>query len=108
MAIVACCNQGSFVAHISNVSARESWSLTRQEVHIYSIVEFQWSEVYHKHLLAFVQIGQIHMNLSIEASCTQQCRVEHIRTVGGSQRNNSAVGTKSVHLREQRIERILT
>ena len=47
------------------------------------------------------------MNLTVETSCTEQCLVEHIYTVGGCQYDNAAVCTESVHLCEQRIQRIL-
>ena len=56
--------------------------------------------MYHKYLLTFVQVGQVYVNLTIEAAGTEQGRVKHIGTVSGGQNNDTTIGTKTVHLRE--------
>ena len=57
--------------------------------------------------LSFIDIRQIHMYLTVKATGTQESLVEDIGTVGGSQDDDSAVGTKSVHLGEQLVEGVL-
>ena len=61
-----------------------------------------------ENLLTLGKVGQIHIDLTVETSCTEQRLVEHISTVGGSKYDNTAVGTESVHLCKERVERILT
>ena len=99
--------QGSFVTYVGNVGTRESRCLTSQEVDIYRIVELQGLQVYHEYLLTLVQVGQIYMYLTVETSSTQQCRVQHIGTVGSSQCDDTTVSAKSVHLGKQCVQRIL-
>ena len=48
------------------------------------------------------------MYLTVKTSGTQQRAVQHIRTVGGSQDDDTRIGTKSVHLGQQLVERTLT
>ena len=48
------------------------------------------------------------MNLTVEASGTQQGRVEHVGTVGSCQCDDAAIGSEAVHLRQQGVQRVLT
>ena len=99
--------QGGFVAHVGDVRAREARRLTGQQVNVYRIVYLDGAQVYAKHFLAFVQVGQVHMDLAVEAACTQQGLVEHVHAVGGGQDDDAAVRAEAVHLGEQLVERVL-
>ena len=81
--------------------------LAGQEVHVHVVVELQRLQVHHEHLLALVQVGQVHVYLTVEAACAQQGRVEHVGAVGGGQRDDAAVGAEAVHLGEQGVQRVL-
>ena len=61
-----------------------------------------------EYLLTLGKVGQIHIDLTVETSCTEQRLVEHISTVGGCKDDDTAVGAESVHLCKQRVKRILT
>ena len=61
-----------------------------------------------EHFLSLVEVGQVDMDLSIEASGTQQGGVEHVGTVGGRQDDHTAVRSETVHLREQGVQRVLS
>ena len=52
------------------------------------------------------QRGIAHINLTIEAPCTQQCFVEHIGAVGGCKHDDAAIVVEAVHLGKQLIERV--
>ena len=56
---------------------------------------------------ALVDIGQIHVYLSVKTSGTQQGLVQNVGTVGSSQDDNTAVGTETVHLGEQLVQGVL-
>ena len=47
------------------------------------------------------------MDFAVEASGTQQGRVEHVDAVGGGQHDDTAVGAEAVHLGEQGVQRVL-
>ena len=107
LAIATGCYKCSLVAHIGYVCTREPWGLTGQQVYVYSLVGLHWFQVHLEYLLALIQVGQIHVDLSVEAAGTQQCLVKHVGTVGGSQDYHTAVGAKAVHLGEQGVEGVL-
>src|SRR3546814_13787228 len=60
--------------------------------------------MYFKNLLAPTDIGQGHHNLAIEAARTQQGRIEHVGTVGGSHHQHALAGFKTVHFDQQLIQ----
>ena len=101
-------NQRGLVADIGNIGSREAGCLTGEEVDINRLVNLQWFQMYQEYLLTFVQVWQVYMDLTVETSCSEQGRVEHVGTVGGSEDNDTAVGTKTVHLCEQGVQRVLT
>ncbi len=86
------------VAHIGDVGSREARRLTRQEIDVDALIEFQRTHVNLENGFALVHIGQFHMNLTIETPCTQQCLVENISAVGGGKHYHTAICSKAVHL----------
>ena len=108
LTVMAGSYQRGLVAHIGNIGTRETRRLAGQEIHIKVLVKLQGLQVYVEHLAALVQVGQIDVYLAVEASGAHQCRVEHVGAVGGSQRDDAAVGAEAVHLRQQGVQRVLT
>ena len=84
-------NQGGLVADVGDISAREARRLAGQQIDIHRLVNLDGAQVDAKHLLTLIQIGQIHVNLAVKASGTQQGLIQHIHTVGGGQDNDTAV-----------------
>ncbi len=69
--VMACSNQRCLITYIGNIGARESRCLTSQQVHIHRCIQFQRTQVNTEYLLTLVQVGQVHMNLTVESSGTQ-------------------------------------
>src|SRR5207245_2929496 len=53
-------------------------------------------------------IGQIDCDLSIKTARSQQRWIEHIRSVGGGDDDNTFLRIKTVHLDQQRVKRLFT
>src|SRR2546422_996606 len=60
-----------------------------------------------KNLLASVDVGRADGHLTVEASGTQQRRIENVRAVGRRDDDDALIGREAVHLDEQLIERLL-
>jgi len=60
--------------------------------------------MYFEYLLAVVQVGKFHVNLSVKTSCAHQCLVEHIGTVGGGKNDDATVGPEAIHLCQKLVE----
>ena len=101
---VAGSDQCSLIADIGNICTRESRCLTCQQVHIYTIVYFNRAQMHAKYFFTFVQVGQIHVYLTVKTSCTEQCLVEYVYTVGSSKYNHTAIGTEAVHFCQQLVQ----
>ena len=64
--------------------------------------------MYHEDFLTFVQVGQIHMNLTVKTSSTEQGSIQNVSTVGGCHDDDTAVSAKSIHLRQELVEGAFT
>ena len=53
-----------------------------------------------EHLLALVEVGKVYVYLSVETTCTQQGRVEHVGAVGSCEDDDTTVRSETVHLRQ--------
>ena len=60
-----------------------------------------------QNLLAPLNVGQTHIHLTVEATGTEQGRVENIRAVGGSQHHHALIAAKAVHLDQKLVQRLL-
>ena len=105
--VVTSCNQRGLVADVGDVGTRETGSLTSQEINRHIVGQFEATHMYFENILALFQLGQAHVNLSIKPTCTHQRLVEYIHTVGCGQHNDTRIGTKTVHLRQELVESIL-
>ena len=68
---MACRNEGCFVADVGDVGSRKAWCLAREEIDVYGGVYLYGAKVYLKYLLAFRQVGQVYIYLSVETSCSK-------------------------------------
>ena len=64
--------------------------------------------MYDEYFLALVEVGQVDVDLAVEASGTEQSLVEHVGAVGGCHDDDTAVGAEAVHLGEESVEGVLT
>ena len=58
------------------------------------------AQVHLEDFFTFLQFGQFHMDLTVEATGTHEGLVQDIGTVGSRQHDDAAVGTEAVHLGE--------
>ena len=58
-------------------------------------------------LLTTTNIRQSHHHLAIKTTRTQQSRIQHIRTVGGSNHNDCLMAFKAIHLNQHLVQRLL-
>ena len=65
------------------------------------------TQMYVEDFYAFLEFGELHVYLAVEAPGTHKGLVENVRPVGSSQHYNAAVGAETVHLGKQLIERVL-
>ena len=63
--------------------------------------------VYLQNRLAAFQIRCFDGHLAVETTRAQQCRIEHIRTVGRSDDDEVRIVVEAVHLDEQLVQRLL-
>ena len=61
-----------------------------------------------KNLPASSDVRHSHRDLPVEASRSQDCRVQNIHTVGRCENNNSLICPKTVHLYQKLIQRLFT
>ena len=101
---VARCYESRLVADIGNVGTRESRSLACQHLHIHTGIPLDRTEMHLEYRLALVEVRQVNADLPVETTGSEQCLVEHVGTVCGSQHYDSAVGAETVHLGEQCVE----
>ena len=100
-------DEGRLVAHVGDVGARETRSLPCQHLHVHVVRLLHGSQMHLEDSLAFVEVGQVHAYLPVEASGAQQSLVEHVGAVGGGEYDHAAVCAKAVHLGKQGVERAL-
>jgi hypothetical protein len=60
-----------------------------------------------KDVKASFDIWQIDGHAAIETAWTDQCRVEYVRTVCGSNDDDTRVALEAIHLREDLVQRLL-
>ena len=104
---VAGSDKSRLVADISDVGTRESRRLTGEEVGIDRLVDLDRAQVYAEDLLAFVEVGQLYMDLAIETASAEERLVKDIGAVGSGQDNDATVGAETIHLGQQLVERVL-
>ena len=90
---------GQFGAGIAGRAASDHREIdTRIEFHVFRM-NFENG-------LAAPHVGQIDRDLAVETARAQQRRIKHVRPVCGGDNDNSFRRIKTVHLDEQRIERL--
>ena len=106
--VVACSNQSRLVADIRNICAREARGLLGEEITIQILIQLQLAEMHLENLFALVQLGQTHLNLAVETTCTHQRLIQNVGTVCSSQHNHSCICLEAIHLGKQLIESVFT
>ncbi len=103
--VVAGGDEGCLVADVGDVGSREAGRLARELLDVEVGCELERTEVNLEDLDAVLQLGQIDVDLTVEATGTEQRLVEDVGTVGGCQDDDTRIGAEAVHLGEQLVER---
>ena len=98
--------QRRLVAHVGDVCPAEARGLLRQEVHVHAVVRFDGTQVHVKNGPTLVDVGHVHVNLTVKATGTHQRFVQDVCPVGGGQNDDPAVGAEAVHLRQELVQRV--
>ena len=105
--VVPCRNQCRFIANVGDVGTRKARCLSCQKIDVEAVVNLQWPQVHLEYGLALGQVRQVNIDLAVEATGTQQRFIEHISTVRGRKYDDSTVGSKTIHLGQQCVQRVL-
>ena len=100
--------QGSLVAHVGNVCSAEAWGLLRKEINVHRVVRFQRAQMHLKNGLSLVHVRHVHIDLPVETSGAHQCLVQNVCAVGGRKDDHPTVGAKTVHLRQELVQGVLS
>ena len=101
-------DEGCLITYIGDVSTREAWGTSCQEVDVDRFVDLQRAKVHEEDLLTVVDVGKVYIDLTVEAACTQEGGVEDVGAVRSSQHDDPAIGAEAVHFGEELVQRILT
>ena len=96
--------QSGFVDKVRQFSPREPGSTAGNFGEIHPCGEFDLLDVNAEDFFAPVDVGQGDRDLAVETAGTQQRRIEHVRTVGGSDDDDAFLGVEAVHLDKELIE----
>mmetsp|Transcript_30476 Transcript_30476/g.81987 ORF Transcript_30476/g.81987 Transcript_30476/m.81987 type:complete len:351 (-) Transcript_30476:793-1845(-) len=105
-----CSMQGSFVAHVGNVGAREA---RRERGHlsrglIAVLGELDLAEVLEEDVTAPHDVRQVDEDLAVKAARPHEGVVQDVRPVGRCEDDDARRGVEAVHLHEELVERVLT
>ena len=98
--------QGSLIEEIGKICAGKTGRAASGDRQIDHWIEFHVAGMHLKNGLATAHVGQVHRDLSVKTTRSEQRGVEHIRPIGCRDNNNPILRVETVHLNEQRIERL--
>ena len=99
--------QGRFVADVGYVRAAEARGVLRHECDVEVRIQLEALEVDLEDLLALLELGQVHMDLTVETAGAHQGLIQNVGAVGGGEHYHSAVGSEAVHLGEELVKGVL-
>ena len=103
-----CGEQGRLVAQVLEVRAHESWGPAGQDGEVHVRAQALVAGVDLEDGLASVKVRPGHHDLAVKASRPKQGRVEDVRAIGGGQHDDPGVRLKTVHLRQELVQGLLT
>src|SRR5690606_30209716 len=100
-------DERGLVTYVGNFRASKARCLRGELLGVNRRVELDRPKVSFENCLAAYDIGFVNADLTVKTPRAQQSRVEYVRAVGRSQNNNARVGSKTIHLDQQRVQRVL-
>ena len=108
-AVLAADSQQSRLVHeVFKIGAREAGSALCDAVEVDILGQHLASCMYLEYRLTTLDIGQAHIDLTVEAAGTKQRVIKDIGTVRCRHDDNALVIAEAVHLDKQLVERLLT
>ena len=98
---------GSLVDHIGKVGAYCTAGCKCDGIQIYGIIHQHILGMHLQNFHTALQIRFVYNNSSVEASRTQQCFIQNLRSVGGCQNNDTFLAIKAVHFNQKLVQRLL-
>ena len=95
------------IDEVGEIRTREAGRATRQDRCLDVLRRRNLAHVDLEDLLATAHIGQRHHDLTVEATGTQQRRIEHVGPVGRRDDDHALVALEAVHLDQQLVQRLL-
>ena len=99
--------QRSFVDQIGQICTREARRAACQHISAHIVVQRHLAHMHFQDLLAALDVGQTHHDLTVEAARPQQRLVQHVGAVGGGDHNHAFAAFKAVHLHQHLVEGLL-
>lgn len=100
--------QGALVDDIGQVGARGSGRGAGNRGQIDRRLGLHTLGVKLEDVLAAGQVGQLNGDAAVKTTGAQQSGIEAVRTVGGSEDDDTLVVVEAIHLGQQLVERLLT
>ena len=98
--------QGRLVQHVREVSTGESGGLAGNDGQVDIVGNGLALGMHHQDAATALEVWRVDPYLTVKSTGTQQCRIQHIRTVRCSDQNHVRVRVEPVHLNEQLVQRL--
>ena len=99
-------HQGGLVAHVGNVSSAKPGRLAREKLNVDVFAKLEWAKVNLKNFDALRNLRKIHINDAVKASGTHEGAIQNVGAVRGAHDDYVLVGSESVHLGKELVERV--
>ncbi len=103
----ACSGQGGLVDQIGEIRARKTGRTTGNNARVHIRCQRHFPHMYTQDFLAPANIGVRHHDLPVKTTGSQQCGVQHIRAVGGGNKDNPFIAFKAVHFHQHLVQGLL-
>ncbi len=94
------------IDHIGQIRAYSTAGCQRYRIQIHTVIHEHVLRMHFQNLHAAFQIRFIHDNSSVKTPRTQQCLIQNLRPVSSTQNQNTLGRIKTVHLRQQLVQRL--
>ena len=105
--VATCGKQRSLIGQIGQIGTGEARGTTCNHQRHDVVGQRQLAHVHAQDLLAALDVRQADHDLTVEATRTQQRRIQHVRTVGRSNHDHAFAALKAIHLDQQLVEGLL-
>ncbi len=100
-------HQGGLVAQVGEVGAGHAGRAARDDAGVDVLADRDLAHVHVQDLLAAADVGQLDIDLAVEAARAQQRRVQDVGPVGGRHHDHAQVGLEAVHLDQHLVQGLL-